>query len=648
VVVVAADCSCMRAVVCALGGLRLASGLIAPTAVSLRKMRRAAAAATAATTATTATKEEEEATKRGMEALASRASSSWVAQLTEDPEGAANAPNRASRQVRSGHYVLVDPTPLPAPELLLFSEELLQDMGLDATVTEDPRFARFFSGDKSAFSLGASWATPYALSIMGEQLSHNCPFGNGNGYGDGRAISIGEVVSEEGKRFEMQLKGGGKTPFCRGADGRAVLRSSLREFLASEAMHFLGVPTTRALSLVKSNQETVRRPWYSAAGEESPAFVTEDDPRLAHFPPAMRKQLAAQLNSRAKGSEPDVAILESAAITTRVAPSFLRVGHVDLFARRAVTSNESLDQLKQILTHAMFREDPDLWKEEFVDDAEFKAACLEFATRVGSRLASLAAEWLRVGFAQGNFNADNCLVGGRTMDYGPFGFIDKYDPEFAKWVGSGAHFAFAAQPNAARANFATLVKSLVPLFQDDPAPLQKLVEDASPFQDAVHDCFRRKLGFLEVSDASKAAWNGLEPLLRRYELDYTIFFRELSEHPFTVAADDLISASSYSLKEDDSSALASWLATWRANVSSQNDGDDLSQRMSAANPKYILREWMLVDAYTAASRGDMGPAKELHALVKRPYDDHGPDLNLKYYKKADATHLSRPGTAFMT
>merc|ERR1719326_2088437 len=138
-----------------------------------------------------------------------------------------------------------------------------------------------------------SWATPYALSIMGQAMYDNCPFGTGNGYGDGRAISIGEVVAPSGQRWEMQLKGGGRTPFCRGADGRAVLRSSLREFLASEAMHFLRVPTTRALSLVVSRTETTKRPWYSGARDDAvPApSISEDDPRLAKFPPQVRKQL---------------------------------------------------------------------------------------------------------------------------------------------------------------------------------------------------------------------------------------------------------------------------------------------------------------------------------------------------------------------
>ena len=578
-----------------------------------------------------------------MDVFASRSDPSWTTQLSPDPESGKHAPNRASREVKSGHYVPVDPTPIKAPELLLYSKELMSEMGLDAAAAEDPRFVRFFSGDKAALpEFQVSWATPYALSIMGEQLYHNCPFGNGNGYGDGRAVSVGEILNGN-KRFEMQLKGGGRTPFCRGADGRAVLRSSLREFLASEAMHFLGVPTTRALCLIKSNQDTVRRAWYSDSKEEAPT-VTEDDPRLAHFPPQVRAQLVRQLSQRS--SEPDVALQETAAITTRVAPSFTRIGHLDLFARRAMADSSRLPELKEILAHAIFREDNDLWKEDLSQDTEaLKEASLIFGKRVAQRLAILAAHWLRVGFCQGNFNADNCLVGGRTMDYGPFGFMDKYDPDFAKWVGSGSHFAFSAQPNAALANFKTLATSLLPLFKDDPTPLKHLVEgDALTkiFQDAVDDTFRQKLGFLSVSESSKHAWQTLEPLLRK-TFDYTIFFRELSENPTTVKAKDLIDKAAY----DDNitvDQLDAWLSDWRSSF----EDDSVQERMIAANPKYILREWMLVDAYQAAMKNDMSIAEELYDLIKRPYEDQGPALNAKYYKRAQKADLAKPGTAFMT
>jgi uncharacterized protein YdiU (UPF0061 family) len=189
-----------------------------------------------------------------LDEFGARANHSWLENLDPDPETEKYAPNKTSRQVKSGHYVLVTPTKLKQPKLVVVSESMAGEFGISAEECQTERFARFFSGDMEAIENFRSWCTPYALSIYGQEMTQQCPFKNGNGYGDGRAISIGEVVLENGKRWEMQIKGAGTTPFCRGADGRAVLRSSVREFLASEAMHQLGVSTTRALSLVVSGE----------------------------------------------------------------------------------------------------------------------------------------------------------------------------------------------------------------------------------------------------------------------------------------------------------------------------------------------------------------------------------------------------------
>jgi len=584
------------------------------------------------------------ATMTGLETLAGRADCSWVRCLDADPDAKKFAPNKESRQVRSGHYVPVRPSKLPSPELLLHSPELAADLGLSEGDVKDPRFARFFSGDFDALPFSESWATPYALSIMGTPQTRNCPFGTGNGYGDGRAVSVGEVLVDS-KRYEFQLKGGGRTPFCRGADGRAVLRSSLREFLASEAMHFLGVPTTRALSLVGSS-ETTQRPWYSQREAPEAPDISEDDPRLAQFPLQLRRQLIRQLRQERGGSDPDVMVSERCAITCRVAPSFTRVGHVDLFARRAAGGGDAERKaLAALVQHAVAREFPDLLAG--AGDAtqlpplsveELRPVALKFAERARDALAALAAGWLRVGFCQGNFNADNCLVGGRTMDYGPFGFVDKYDPGFAKWVGSGEHFAFAAQPAAALANYGTLVRSLAPLF-DDPKELRKLFDTANThFQAAVDETYARKLGLAPGAEAT-ALWRRLEPLLRG--LDYTVFFRLLSR---ALAADDAVAAVAPSFYGEPKEGLAEWLRDWKAAV---GDPQGVAARMDAVNPKYILREWMLVEAYEAAGAGDLGLARELHALVKEPYAEQ-PAMEAKYFRRAPDAALGRPGTAWMT
>ena len=250
-------------------------------------------------------------------ALADRADHSWTRHLTPDPETERRAPNRSSREVKSGHFVRVRPTPLRNPRVALYSAAMAANLGIsEGDVTSSSRFAAFFSGDADAVPGMDTWATPYALSIMGKRQFQNCPFGNGNGYGDGRAVSVGEVIGtrsgdggdvEEKRRWEMQLKGGGPTPFCRGADGRAVLRSSIREFLASEAMFHLGVDTTRALSLVVSEPpgDVVRRPWYDPKVSNPAPKIEMDDPRLARFPDDVKRQIMRRRKRQTRSRRDD-------------------------------------------------------------------------------------------------------------------------------------------------------------------------------------------------------------------------------------------------------------------------------------------------------------------------------------------------------
>jgi serine/tyrosine/threonine adenylyltransferase len=358
--------------------------------------------------------------------------------------------NRRKRPIFNGHYVKVSPTGLKDPVLLLVSNDVAQNLlHFTSEDLQSDDFLKYVSGHTEELGITATWATPYALSIMGTRYTNNCPYGTGNGYGDGRAISIGEF-----QNYELQLKGSGPTPFCRGADGRAVLRSSIREFLASEAMHALGIRTTRALSLVVSQTDTAYRPWYSEGGKlELPSF---DDPRLASYSDMERRRLLAQL--RTEKVDPNIMIEEPCAIACRVAPSFVRVGHLDLFARRVEELasgyskiKSSLDdnsksskydvnslqykELEAMVWHACFRE----YREEaylpFWETKDIAKAATVLLERAADRLSEMVSEWIRVGFAQGNFNADNCLVGGHTMDYGPFGFMEEYNPVFAKWTG---------------------------------------------------------------------------------------------------------------------------------------------------------------------------------------------------------------------
>ena len=351
--------------------------------------------------------------------------------------------NRSKRPVFAGHYVEVKPTPLKNPRLVLHSPDMATRLGLDDRAVQSEEFTKFFSGDvggalKKTTSNGdaagahSTWATPYALSIMGTRYTSNCPFGTGDGYGDGRAISIGEVAvspdhaehPDACPRYEMQLKGAGPTPFRRGADGRAVLRSSIREFLASEAMHHLGIRTTRALSLVVSDGpggDTSMRPWYSEGSQRQ--LPSLDDPRLAQYSDAQKRQILSQLRVQARDN-PDIMIEEPCAITCRVSPSFVRVGHLDLFARRATktvkeedgwkkvydTTTPEWEALEKLIWHAAYREFPKTAYEPFKDKDDIGSAAKALLEGSMEGVADMVAGWIRVGFTQGNFNADVSVI----------------------------------------------------------------------------------------------------------------------------------------------------------------------------------------------------------------------------------------------
>ncbi len=384
--------------------------------------------------------------------------------------------------MHSGHYVRVTPEALPSPRLVAVSEDMLRQLGLGKEGAREEMFAKIFSGDVGVLQglQGHCWATPYALSIYGQELYDNCPFGSGNGYGDGRAISVGEFIGDGGKRWELQLKGAGRTPFCRGADGRAVLRSSVREFIASEAMHHLGVETTRALSLVVSETGTVVRPWYKACG-------------------------------RPKAEESQVAI------TTRAATSFIRVGQVELYGRRG---GEGRQELEALLKHLIKRE----YSEQVDSPLSFPEQLLQMARAFGTRLTKLAADWLRVGFTQSNFNSDNCLMTGRTMDYGPFGFIEKFTPFWNMWHNSGDHFGFMNQPKAAMVNYRSFLSSLEGILSPEQLH-QTMQQYAQTSQETLDTMWKRKMG---TSSYEKGLHQQLMKLLESSEADYTLFWRTLS------------------------------------------------------------------------------------------------------------------------
>ncbi len=543
--------------------------------------------------------------------LALLADYSLLETLNCDPEAKADGTDYDPREVFSGHYVTVNPTPITSPQYVMHSKSFFRELGFDNSLAQSDAFIQMFSGDLSEVPKPmkkVGWATGYALSINGNEYYQQCPFQTGNGYGDGRAVSIFEAVIK-GKRWEMQLKGGGRTPYCRGADGRAVLRSSIREFLAQEHMYALGVPTSRSLSLYTSKVEKVRRPWFFDGSYSR---------------------------------DPEVMIEEDVAITTRVAPSFLRVGQLELFGRRARKREhpKAIEELEQIVVHLIDRE----YSEVIDQSLPIEEKVLLLASAFRSRITALVANWIRVGYCQGNFNSDNCAAGGFTLDYGPFGFIDMFDPQYQPWTGGGVHYAFLNQPQAAEHNYHMFCTALLPLLEPYPHRQAKLGEIRNGFskkmQEQVEDMWASKLG---LSSFDQELFQELARLMIETSVDYTIFFRELSHLPDEITP---LKKSFYTASTNSEALLKSWsewLAKWKALINTSNPSDinasspesreKLSKKMKLINPKYTLREWLLVPAYRAAEKGDYALIKELQEVMTNPYEEQSKEIEEKYYAK---------------
>jgi len=540
--------------------------------------------------------------------LAKLSSYSFMDTLNCDPEAKENGADHAPRQVFSGHYVPVKPTPISEPEYVAHSKHFFDELGLIDSLAQSEDFVRLFSGDLSHVPepmRKVGWASGYALSIYGTEYYQQCPFQTGNGYGDGRAISVLEAVIND-RRWEMQLKGGGRTPYCRGADGRAVLRSSVREFLAQEHMHALGVPTSRSLSLYVSKTEMVQRPWYS----EGSLSV-----------------------------DPDRLVSEAVAISTRVAPSFIRVGQIELFGRRARKQEypDAIQELEQIVLHLIDREYADVIDNTLGTTDKVVLLAQQFR----GRLAALVANWLRVGYCQGNFNSDNCAVGGFTLDYGPFGFCEAFDPYFQPWTGGGEHFAFWNQPAAAERNFGMFCMALQPLLASEPQALQQLDEIRSGFetvmQQELEKMWAAKLG---IAKFDSALFSELATLMLQTPVDYTMFFRELSLIPDEIGA---LKKSFYAnLNEAMDKRWSSWLTKWKSfNTSS-------SEQMKSVNPKYTLREWLLAPAYQQAARGNYALIRELQEVMTQPYAEQSLEVQEKYYRLKPAEFSELGGVSHMS
>ncbi|SIR01099.1 protein adenylyltransferase SelO [Solilutibacter tolerans] len=480
------------------------------------------------------------------------------------PAGLPGDPEQTNqlRLVEGAVWSAVQPTPVADPRVLAVSTEMLQTLGLSEADAATSEFAQIFGGNALLEGM-----LPHASNYGGHQFGHWA-----GQLGDGRAITLGEVVAPDGRQWELQLKGAGPTPYSRRADGRAVLRSSIREFLCSEAMHHLGIPTTRALSLVATGDGVVRDMFYDGHPEAEPG-----------------------------------------AIVCRVAPSFLRFGHFELPASRG-----DVELLRTLVDFAIRRDYPHLeGSGEALYAAWFREIC--------ERTARLVAEWMRVGFVHGVMNTDNMSALGLTIDYGPYGSIDNYDPDFTPNTtdAQGRRYRFGWQPRVAGWNLQQLAAALSPLFSDI-APLQAGLDAYAEAFSRTDRCnIARKLGLSECDDDAVALMRDLQAWMHRAEVDMTIFFRTLGDHDAAALTPDVFADAFYDEAKRDAhrDELVAWLARYAGHVAKDAwDAATRRETMRLANPKYILRNWLTQEVIDRAHAGDASGISELLDVMRRPYD----------------------------
>jgi uncharacterized protein YdiU (UPF0061 family) len=450
-------------------------------------------------------------------------------------------------------FARLPPTPVAAPRLIRLNEALARHLGLDPDKLASPEGVAVLAGNRVPQS-----GEPLAMAYAGHQFGAFVPQ-----LGDGRAILLGEVIDADGVRRDIQLKGSGPTPFSRNGDGRAALGPVLREYIISEAMAALGIPTTRSLAAVTTG-ETVRR--------EIPL---------------------------------------PGAVLTRVASSHVRVGTFQYFAVRA-----DVEGLRHLADHVIARHYP-----EATGAVNPYQALLEL---VIGRQADLIAKWLHIGFIHGVMNTDNMAIAGETIDYGPCAFMDNYDPATVfSSIDSAGRYAYGNQPRIAQWNLARLAEALLPLLDEDKDTAVQNANDAlngfgSRFEAAYTEGMRRKLGLLRAQAGDVSLAQGLMDVMAKNGADFTLTFRGLCQAAAGTEGD-----ASVRRLFSDPTAYDDWAEAWRRRLI--DDGSAADERMSvmrAANPAIIPRNHLVEEAISAAvSNSDFGPFEELITVLASPYDD---------------------------
>ena len=496
----------------------------------------------------------------------------WVNRFTDQTPGDEEI-GGTPRQVPGACWSRVKPTPTPQPILRLWSAEMAEELGTEFGDDE------ILGGRETIEGMD-----PYAQRYGGHQ------FGNWAGQlGDGRAITLGEVDTGTGV-LELQLKGSGVTPYSRFADGKAVLRSSIREFLCSEAMFHLGVPTTRALSLVSTGEDVIRDILYD--GRPAP---------------------------------------ESGAIVCRVAPSFLRFGSFQIHANTG-----DFETLRKLVDFTVAHHFPS-------HSTDSDEGLIEWLKQIADETAQMISHWMRVGFVHGVMNTDNMSIHGLTIDYGPYGWLEDYDPDWTPNTTDARtkRYRFGHQARIGKWNYARLLEAISPLMSDPEMLYDALEFYDSSFQRHNDSMWAEKLGIAELVPGDEELVTDLTTMLQSVETDMTIFFRLLSsisepevshlEHAF------------YDPARIPVDEFNDWLGRWWSRTGGKPD----QGRMRLANPKYVLRNWMAQLAIDAAEKDDYSVANELYELLKSPYEEQ-PEFEGEWFQKRPEWARHRVGCSMLS
>ena len=502
----------------------------------------------------------------------SLSSLNWLSRFTDETPGD-NQVGGISRQVPNACWSRVNPTPTPNPIIRLWSTEMAEEIGLNVKEND------VLGGKK--LSLGMD---PYAQRYGGHQ------FGNWAGQlGDGRAITLGEVNTGK-KILELQLKGSGETPYSRFSDGKAVLRSSIREFLCSETMYHLGVPTTRALSLVSTGEDIVRDVMYDGNPSAEPG-----------------------------------------AVICRVAPSFIRFGSFQIHSMSG-----DFQTLRSLVDYTVKHHFPD-------HNTRTDEDIIEWLKSIADETALMIAHWMRIGFVHGVMNTDNMSIHGITIDYGPYGWLEDFNPDWTpNTTDSGRkRYRFGNQAQIGGWNFARLLESIAPLL-DEPIKLNEVLDFYyEVYQNHSNEMWVEKLGLDKFNNGDDELITELTSLLCSVETDMTIFFRLLS----SIKTPDIshLTYAFYSRENIPKKEWNIWLNKWWNRVKQNPD----QEKMKLANPKYVLRNWMAQLAIDAAEGEDYSVAIELYELLRNPYLEQL-EYEEKWFRKRPEWARHRVGCSMLS